>query len=217
MPEQIYWRRRAVAVGGAVVLLIVVVLLLATQCGGSNAPAENAANTTSEQDAMPAKSTSATSTTAEPETTAATPTQSEQDEAAAVAQGQCPDSAIGITVASDQPNYAVGEGPTFFTTITNIGNVACARDLSDGLTPNVVSTLDGQTRLWASTDCYPGGEPRIVTLQPGQQDQTKLKWTGTTSNNGCGPDERVQVAPGAYTVIAFSGGRASVPETFNIG
>lgn len=222
LPEEIYKRRRIVAIVGAVVVLVVVILLIATQCGGPDAPAENAADTSSAQAAATTeKSTPVTSTpttSGAPSTTPAEDkTQAAEAEAAAVAQGQCPDSAIGITVAPERPNYAVGDQPKFITTITNIGNVPCSRDLSDALTPNVVATLDGSTKLWTSTDCFPGGEARVVTLEPGKQERSQIQWSGTTSNAGCGNAERTQVGPGAYTVTAFSAGKASAPETFNIG
>lgn len=219
LPEQIYKRRRIVAIVGALAVLIIVVLLIATQCGGPDAPADTAAETSTAQPAATTEKTSSeTSTPAAPSTTEAVAGgQSEKEEAEAVAQGQCPDSAIGITVAPEKPNYAVGDQPKFITTITNIGNVACARDLGDALTPNVVATLDGQTKLWTSTDCFPGGESRVVTLEPGKQQRSQIQWSGTTSTSGCGNAERAQVGPGAYTVTAFSGGKASAPETFNLG
>lgn len=215
MPEQIYRRRRAAAIGGAVVVLIIVIVLLATQCGGPETPVEGAVSTaTGQSTATTEKSSTTTSTSPATSTTDAAPTT--QDEAAAIAQGQCPDSAIGITVASDKPNYTVGQQPMFITTITNIGNVPCTRDLSDALSPNVVTTLDGQTRIWSSVDCFPGGDSRIVTLEPGKQERTQIPWSGTSSSEGC-TAPREPVGPGAYTITAFSSGKASAPQTFNIG
>ncbi len=216
MPEQVYWRRRAVAIGVAVVVLIVVIVLFASQCGGTDPVVDDTARSTTP--AAPS-STTAKSTTKAPAATTADSSEAEkaeQDEAAAIEQGQCPDSAIGITVSSEKPNYEVGQQPRFFTTITNIGNVPCARDLGDAVTPNTVTTLDGQTRVWSSTDCFPGGESRIVTLEPGKQERTQIDWSGTTSDEGC-VSPREPVGPGAYAVTAYNGGKASAPETFNIG
>lgn len=200
--------------GSAALVLIIIVVLFATQCGGPAASVEVAASTTTTTAAQ--ASTTAPSTTSSAPTTTVDAEKVKQDEAAAIAQGQCPDSAIGITVSAEKPNYAVGQQPRFFTTITNIGNVPCARDLSDSLTPNVVTTLDGQNRLWSSTDCFPGGPARIVTLAPGKQERTQIDWSGTTSSEGCAAP-REAVGPGAYMVTAFNGGKASAPETFNIG
>lgn len=197
-------------------MLIVVVVLLLTQCGGSDAPVDNAAATSSTTAAPASATDTATASTTAAATTTVDPAKTTQDDAAAVAQGQCPDSAIGITVSAEKPNYAAGQQPRFFTTITNIGSVPCSRDLSDALTPNVVTSLDGKTRLWASTDCFPGGASRVVTLAPGKQERTQIDWSGTTSSEGCAAP-RQAVGPGAYMVTAFNNGKASAPETFNIG
>ena len=196
-------------------MLIIVILLFVSQCGGPDDSADTAGGTSSAESAATTTKTSAETSPATSTSASATTTEQEEDEA--VAEGQCPDSSIGITVSAERPNYTVGEQPRFFTTITNIGNVPCERDFGDAITPNVVTTLDGQTQLWSSTDCFPGGEPRVVTLEPGKQETTKINWSATTSNEGCEPDQRVPVGPGAYVVTAFNGDKASEPATFNIG
>ena len=195
-------------------MLIIVILLFVSQCGGPDDSADTAGGTSSAESAATTTKTSAETSPATSTSASATTTEQEEE---AVAEGQCPDSSIGITVSAERPNYTVGEQPRFFTTITNIGNVPCERDFGDAITPNVVTTLDGQTQLWSSTDCFPGGEPRVVTLEPGKQETTKINWSATTSNEGCEPDQRVPVGPGAYVVTAFNGDKASEPATFNIG
>ena len=78
-----------------------------------------------------------------------------------------------------------------------------------------VHSLDGERRLWTSTDCYPDGEPDIRTLDRGEQAAFTVTWSGATSQPECA-GERVQVPAGAYKVVAELGQVRSAPEPFNI-
>jgi hypothetical protein len=79
----------------------------------------------------------------------------------------------------------------------------------------MVYTLDGATRLWSNTDCFPESTADVRTLAPGDQAAFSVKWSGTTSAPGC-QQPREQVGPGAYSVVGQLGGLRSTPEPFNV-
>ncbi|WP_158726655.1 hypothetical protein [Tomitella fengzijianii] len=226
LPQQIYRRRRFAAVGVALVVLIVVVVLIAVSCGGnSDEPTAAAAVSSSPEPAAPAASSTAAPTgTATPSGTAGPSGEAPQPAGAAdpdgpqqetVPGGQCADSSIGLTVAPEKPNYAVGESVTFISTITNIGSVPCVRDLSGPMIVNTVESVDGG-EVWSNADCFPGTGSDIRTLEPGQQAQFKMVWAGTTSSQGCTPADRKQVPPGVYAVTTHLGSMSGKPVPFNI-
>ncbi len=135
--------------------------------------------------------------------------------ATGVAAGPCPDQSLAIKVTVEQPTYKTGEQPVFGIVITNISAVPCTRDMGSGLQQVSVHTLDGQRRLWSSTDCYPDGQPDVRTMSRGEQAAFTVTWSGTTSQPSCA-GERVQVPPGAYSVVAQLGSVRSMAEPFNI-
>lgn len=235
LPPEIYWRRRALAIGvGVVVLALVVWLVLALTGGGDDPETENTAAevTSTSVTATPATSADATaeataagsgggsssgtsasgtsaSGTSAPDTTGSATT------AAPVAAGQCPDQSLAVRVTSDQPNYRVGDEPAFTIVITNIGTERCERDLGAGLQQVMVYSLDGATRLWSNTDCFPESTADLRALAPGDQAAFSVKWSGTTSAPGC-QAPREPVGPGAYSVVGQLGGLRSTPEPFNV-
>ncbi|MEZ5151521.1 hypothetical protein [Rhodococcus zopfii] len=229
LPPEIYWRRRALAVGvGLVVLALVVWLVLALTGGGDDPEAENTAAEVTSTTATPA--TTAADATAEASAagsgggtaagTSGTETSSPQTTGsgttvAPVAAGQCPDQSLAVRVTADQPNYRIGNEPAFTIVITNIGTVQCERDLGAGLQQVMVYSLDGATRLWSNTDCFPESTADVRTLAPGDQAAFSVKWSGTTSAPGC-QQPREPVGPGAYSVVGQLGGLRSTPEPFNI-
>lgn len=135
--------------------------------------------------------------------------------ASSAAAGPCPDQSLAIKVTVEQPTYKTGEQPVFGIVITNISAVPCTRDMGSGLQQVSVHTLDGQRRLWSSTDCYPDGQPDVRTMSRGEQAAFTVTWSGTTSQPNCA-GERVQVPPGAYSVVAQLGSVRSMAEPFNI-
>lgn len=236
LPPEIYRRRRALAIGvGVVVLLLVVWIITSLRDGGDDQQSSDAAAATS--------STSASSTSAAPTTTGSTKSSSPSGTAAASGSanpsgtvvasgtsaaagptstvaasgpaGQCPDQSLAVKAAADQPNYKTGQEPGFTIVITNIGTVACERDLGAGLQQVLVYSLGGDQRLWSNTDCFSTTTTDVRTLEPGGQAGFTVKWSGTTSAPGC-TAPRNPVAPGAYAVVAQLGALRSTPEPFNI-
>ncbi|WP_067698602.1 DUF4232 domain-containing protein [Nocardia jejuensis] len=214
LPPEIYWRRRALAIGAIVVALAIVLWVgFALLRGGGDDP---------KADAKGATSTSATtkpsgSSSGAPDSASASakPSASGGSAAPAAAQGQCPDQSLAVKVNVGQPTYKTGEQPVFGIVITNISSSTCERDMGSGLQLVSVQSLDGQRRLWSSTDCYPDGTPDVRALNPGQQAAFTVTWSGATSQPQCAGD-RVAVPAGPYTVVAQLGSVRSAPEPFNI-
>ncbi len=194
-----------------VVLAVVIWLVVMVARGGDSPGEATAAGTTTSTvkksgEATPAKA----SGTSEPPrgSTAGAPT-------TAAAAAQCPDQSLAVKVTVEQPTYKSGEQPVFGIVITNISSVACSRDVGSGLQQISVFSLDGQRRLWASTDCYPDGQPDIRTLNRGEQAAFQVTWSGSTSQPNCA-GSRVPVPAGAYSVVAQLGSVRSAAEPFNI-
>ncbi|MEV4240825.1 MULTISPECIES: hypothetical protein [unclassified Nocardia] len=218
LPPEIYWRRRALAVGVLVVALVLVIWLVLTVTRGGDSPGTTKAAATSSALATN-KPAGASASTPPPATGESSAKPSGTTAAAAsgsqVAAGTCPDQSLAVKVTVEQPTYKTGENPVFGIVITNISSTACSRDVGSGLQQVSVTTLDGQRRLWSSTDCYPDGAPDVRTLNRGEQAAFMVTWSGSTSQPNCVGD-RVQVPPGAYAVVAQLGSLRSAAEPFNI-
>ena len=62
----------------------------------------------------------------------------------------CPDSALAVKGITSQPDYVVGDQPKFTMVVTNIGLVACKRDVGAAVLAAYVyaSTTPGSGRTW---------------------------------------------------------------------
>ncbi|MEV6274337.1 hypothetical protein [Nocardia sp. NPDC051832] len=216
LPPEIYWRRRVFAIGILVVAIAVVIwlaVMIARGGGGAGDPKAAAASaTTSAKQAGENKPSYTTDAGA----ASAAPTSSAPASGSPVAaQGQCSDQSLAVKVTVEQPTYKSGEQPVFGIVITNISATACSRDVGSGLQQISVYSLDGQKRLWSSTDCYPDGQPDVRTLNRGEQAAFQVTWSGSTSQPSCA-GARVPVQSGAYSVVAQLGSVRSAAEPFNI-
>ncbi|WP_306363814.1 hypothetical protein [Nocardia sp. CC227C] len=213
LPPEIYWRRRLLAIGALVVALALVLWLAFALLRGDGSDSSAAADTTT---AATNKAAGSSSETSGSDSDSTQPPANASAEAGPAAQGkQCPDQSLAVKVSVGAPTYQAGEQPVFGIVITNISSDACERDMGSGLQQVAVTSLDGQRRMWASTDCYPEGTPDVRTLQPGQQAAFTVTWSGSTSQPNCA-GERVPVPPGPYSVVAQLGSVTSSPEPFNI-
>ncbi|WP_174184851.1 hypothetical protein [Nocardia barduliensis] len=208
LPPEIYWRRRAFAIGVLVVALALVIWVVLAVARGGDSPGDAKAAGSSSVAAKPVDAAAKPPGESGPPKTSAAAT-------SGAAAGPCPDQSLAIKVTVEQPTYKTGEQPVFGIVITNISAVACTRDMGSGLQQVSVHTLDGQRRLWSSTDCYPDGQPDVRTMSRGEQAAFTVTWSGTTSQPNCA-GERVQVPPGPYSVIAQLGSVRSMAEPFNI-
>ena len=132
------------------------------------------------------------------------------------AQGNllCADADISVAAAPAAPAFQVGDKPRLLLTITNTGSRTCRRDVSGALQIFTVFGSDG-TRVWSTTDCFPGEGAEVRELTPGQQVQFTIKWSGTTSSPGCA-SPRALAPAGNYTLVGQLGKLASPPAQFTI-
>ena len=115
----------------------------------------------------------------------------------------CPDSTLAVKGITNQPQYVVGDQPKFTMVVTNIGLVACKRDVGAAVLAAYVYSLDN-TRLWSNLDCAPSNETLVKTFQPGEQVTTEVTWTGMGSAPQC-PLPRQPIGPGTYNLDRAAG------------
>jgi hypothetical protein len=221
LPTQIYWRRRALAIGIVVLTLAIVaaiVVLVISNSTGATKPEVKPATTPAAgtPTPLPGQNPEIKSpvVTPAPQAAPATPTPS----AAVVPPpllkegDDCPDSTLavkGITSASD---YTVGDQPKFTMVVTNIGLVACKRDVGAAVLAAYVYSLDNN-RLWSNLDCAPSNETLVKTFSPGEQVTTEVTWTGMGSAPNC-PLPRQPIGPGTYNLVIQLGNSRSAAVPF---
>ncbi len=123
----------------------------------------------------------------------------------------CPDSNLAVKGITSAPDYVMGDQPKFTMVVTNIGLVACKRDVGAAVLAAYVYSLDNN-RLWSNLDCAPSNETLVKTFNPGEQVTTEVTWTGMGSAPNC-PLPRKAIGPGTYNLLVQLGNlrSASVP------
>jgi hypothetical protein len=124
----------------------------------------------------------------------------------------CPDSTLAVKGITSQPEYVVGDQPKFTMVVTNIGLVACKRDVGAAVLAAYVYGLDN-TRLWSNLDCAPSNETLVKTFNPGEQVTTEVTWTGMGSAPNC-PLPRQPIGPGVYNLVVQLGNLRSATVPF---
>ncbi len=216
LSPEIYWRRRALAIGVAVVLIAVVVaIVVAVMSGSAGANTSNAAK-------KPAQSAQAANpevkTQVEPPAGVdagqppETPTAAVQPPPVLNAGDDCPDSTLAVKGLTNAPQYAIGDQPKFVMVVTNIGLVACKRDVGAAVLAAYVYSLDNK-RLWSNLDCAPSNETLVKTFAPGEQVTTAVTWTGMGSAPHC-PLPRPAIGPGTYNLVVQLGNLRSLAVPF---
>ena len=220
LPTQIYWRRRALALGIAVLVTgviaaIVVVVVKNTGSSGDTTSAEQSAPAAAPTP-LPGENPEVKSPVMPPAQQAPPPTPTPT--AAVVPPpvlnegDDCPDSTLAVKGITNQPQYVVGDQPKFTMVVTNIGLVACKRDVGAAVLAAYVYSLDN-ARLWSNLDCAPSNETLVKTFQPGEQVTTEVTWTGMGSAPGC-PLPRQPIGPGTYNLIVQLGNLRSATVPF---
>jgi hypothetical protein len=213
LPSQIYWRRRGLAIGIAVLILAIVVgVAFAVFSGGSDSKSsvKTAASQTPQPEnknpvvAPPAASSAPAPTPTPTEAVAPPPVLKEGDD--------CPDSTLAVKGITNEPQYVIGDQPKFTMVVTNIGLVACKRDVGAAVLAAYVYSLDNK-RLWSNLDCAPSNETLVKTFNPGEQVTTEVTWTGMGSAPQC-PLPRQPIGPGTYNLVVQLGNLRSATVPF---
>ncbi|HET6736811.1 hypothetical protein [Mycobacterium sp.] len=220
LPTQIYWRRRALALGIAVLVIAViaaVVVIVVKNTGVDNASdAKSAPAPAAGPTPLPGENPEVKTPVVPPAPQVPPPTPTPT--AAVVPPpvlnegDDCPDSTLAVKGITNQPQYVVGEQPKFTMVVTNIGLVACQRDVGAAVLAAYVYSLDN-TRLWSNLDCAPSNETLVKTFQPGEQVTTEVTWTGMGSAPNC-PLPRQPIGPGTYNLIVQLGNLRSATVPF---
>lgn len=124
----------------------------------------------------------------------------------------CPDSTLAVKGITSQSQYVLGDQPKFTMVVTNIGLVACKRDVGAAVLAAYVYSLDNN-RLWSNLDCAPSNETLVKTFNPGEQVTTEVTWTGMGSGPQC-PLPRQPIGVGTYNLIVQLGNLRSAPVPF---
>ena len=221
LPPEIYWRRRGLAVGIAVVVVaIVVAIIVAVLSGSAGANTNNSAAKKPVADAAqrPPGAGPEVKTPVEPpagqntDQPAETPTAAVQPPPVLKEGDDCPDSTLAVKGLTNAPQYAIGDQPKFTMVVTNIGLVACKRDVGAAVLAAYVYSLDNK-RLWSNLDCAPSNETLVKTFAPGEQVTTAVTWTGMGSAPHC-PLPRPAIGPGTYNLVVQLGNLRSAAVPF---
>jgi hypothetical protein len=215
LPPEIYWRRRGLAIGiGVVVVAIVVAIIVAVLSGGSGGNTSNSGKKpTANAQANPEVKTQVEAPAGEdPGQPGETPTAAVQPPPVLNPGDDCPDSTLAVKGLTNAPQYATGDQPKFVMVVTNIGLVACKRDVGAAVLAAYVYSLDNK-RLWSNLDCAPSNETLVKTFAPGEQVTTAVTWTGMGSAPHC-PLPRPAIGPGTYNLVVQLGNLRSLAVPF---
>lgn len=227
LPTEIYWRRRGLALGIAVVAIGIVVAAIVAFVSSNNGGAKPAGKPTAAQGhpgssapqapqtPQPAGQTEAPAPGApagSPNPESVTPTAAVQPPPVLKEGDDCPDSTLAVKGLTNSPQYYIGDQPKFTMVVTNIGLVACKRDVGAAVLAAYVYSLDNK-RLWSNLDCAPSNETLVKTFTPGEQVTTAVTWTGMGSAVHC-PLPRPAIGPGTYNLVVQLGNLRSQPVPF---
>ncbi|WP_280832976.1 hypothetical protein [Mycolicibacterium frederiksbergense] len=220
LPAQIYWRRRALAIGIAVVVVgivaAIVAVIVTSNSGAETKPADEPSATAAPPTPLPGENPEVKTPVVPPAQHAppptATPTAAVTPPPLLKEGDDCPDSTLAVKGITSQPEYVVGDQPKFTMVVTNIGLVACKRDVGAAVLAAYVYSLDNN-RLWSNLDCAPSNETLVKTFNPGEQVTTEVTWTGMSSAPQC-PMPRQPIGAGTYNLIVQLGNLRSAPVPF---
>lgn len=219
LPPEIYRRRRALALGVGVLVVGIIaalVIIIVTSGSGGETADQQTPTTAAAPTPLPGENPEIKTPVVPPAQAAPPPTPTPT---AAVTPppvlkegDDCPDSTLAVKGITSQPEYVVGDQPKFTMVVTNIGLVACQRDVGAAVLAAYVYALDN-TRLWSNLDCAPSNETLVKTFAPGEQVTTEVTWTGMGSAPDC-PLPRQPIGPGTYNLIVQLGNLRSATVPF---
>ena len=196
LPPRVYWARRLVVL--LIVALVALLVWWLWPSGGDDTTA-----TSGEPSPTPSLSTTP-SLSPEPSETTTSKTPKPSD-------APCEDSDIEVTVRTDSSTYPTGEDPTIAFTVTNVSDTTCVRDV--GQAANELKVSSGGVTVWSSDFCNPGGDPDLLTMEPGDNYKGDFTWSRVLATKDC-PTPLEQADPGTYQVVALNGDVTSEPAEF---
>lgn len=210
LPPQIYWRRRGLALGIALLVIALLVGGAIALFGGSGS--KDTAKTSASQTAQPPNKTPVIPPAESSPPPTPTPTAAVEPPPVLQSGDDCPDSTLAVKGVTNAPQYVIGDQPKFTMVVTNIGLVACKRDVGAAVLAAYVYSLDNQ-RLWSNLDCAPSNETLVKTFNPGEQVTTEVTWTGMGSAPQC-PLPREPIGAGTYNLVVQLGNLRSAAVPF---
>jgi hypothetical protein len=118
-----------------------------------------------------------------------------------------------VTASTDAASYTVGSTPRLRMRIQNTSGTACTRDI--GAAKNELTISSGDTKVWSSDDCNPGGNEQIATLAPDQSYSVSVTWLGRLSAKGC-PTDQPLADKGTYKLVGRNGDVRSTAAVFSL-
>jgi hypothetical protein len=107
--------------------------------------------------------------------------------------------------------YPAGEDPRFTIKVTNTSEKTCTRDV--GQKAMEVKVSQGDTLIWSSDHCAPGGSAKVVSLKAGASYTTSVVWSRTESKKGC-PTGQPDAPAGTYALAGRNLTVTSQPAAF---
>lgn len=207
-PSYVYWIRRITLILALGTLIFGIWWVFAVQ--GSAEQSSQAP--TSSPSAVPSSEPSA-DPSPDPTVEPSPGSETGMDAATGAVPVDCQDSAIKVKGRTDKSTYLVGETPVLKLTITNIGDLACKRDV--GPRANELEVTSGGYHVWSSDDCSASDVSKIIVMKPGEKVSSSITWNGRLSQKGC-PSEGAEAKPGRYDVVGRNGAVDSDGKLFSL-
>ncbi len=209
LPARVYWVRRALAVVVAVLALLAASWAWGAVTGGGDdgTPSATGPSPTSSGSVSPSPSSSP-SVSPEP---SASVSASPSPKPTASGTPACADDDITVTAAVGSTTYPAGQDPRFTVKVVNTSKKACTRDV--GQRAMEVRVSQGETLIWSSDHCAPGGGANVITLGPGKAYTTSVVWSRTLSEKGC-PTDQPPAPAGTYALTGRNLKIVSEPVAF---
>jgi hypothetical protein len=207
LPARVYWVRRVLLAALVILALLVASWAWGAVSGsGSSASPGSSPGTGSSPGATPSSSGGSPSPS-----TSTSPSPSPSVSKSATGTPACADSTITVVATPGKTTYPADEDPRFTVKVTNTSKKTCTRDVGQKAMELKVSK--GDTRIWSSDDCAPGGSAKVVTLKAAQSYTTSVVWSRTTSKAGC-PDGQPDAPAGTYALTGRNLKVTSQPAAF---
>ncbi len=110
--------------------------------------------------------------------------------------------------------YPPNQDPRFTIKVTNTSKKTCTRDV--GQRAMELQVNQGNTLIWSSDHCAPGGPSKVVPLKAGQSYTTSVVWSRTESAKGC-PSNSPDAPAGTYALTGRNLKVVSDPTAFALG